>query len=76
MPDPSESTDCSCERLRCRIALSILVDEQVVAALASALQILREKDCAGVVELEHAIRTHRIGILKRRAILGAAGVEV
>ncbi|MDN3572501.1 MULTISPECIES: hypothetical protein [Methylobacterium] len=47
-----------------------------MAALASALQILREKDCAGVVELEHAIRTHRIGILKRRAILGAAGVEV
>lgn len=76
MSDPRESTDCSCERLRCRIALSILIDEQVVAALASAIQILRETDSAEVVDLEHAVRTHRIGILKQRAILGAAGMEV
>lgn len=76
MPDPSDSTDCSCERLRCRLALSILLDEQVVAALASAIHLLRETDSAAVVDLEHAVRTHRIGILKQRAILGAAGMDV
>ena len=76
MPDPRDSTDRSCEQLRCRIALSILVDEQVVSALASAIHNLRETDDAAVGDLECAVRTQRIGILKQRAILGAAGMEV
>jgi hypothetical protein len=68
--------DLSCERLRSRIAMSILLDEQVIAALARAIAILRETNDPGVLDLEHAIRAHRVGILKRRAVLGAAGIDV
>ncbi|MCJ2102225.1 hypothetical protein, partial [Methylobacterium sp. E-046] len=63
-------------RLRNRIAMSILLDEQVIAALASAVAILRKANDPGVIDLEHAIRAHRISILKQRVILGAAGIEV
>ncbi|MCJ2049127.1 hypothetical protein [Methylobacterium sp. J-070] len=56
--------------------MSILVDEQVISVLARAVAILREENDPGVLDLEHAIRSHRIGILKRRAILGAAGIDV
>ena len=56
--------------------MSILLDEQVIAALASAVSILRKANDPGVLDLEHAIRTHRVGILKQRAVLGAAGIEV
>jgi hypothetical protein len=76
MPRSDEAEDQSCERLRSRIAISILIDEQVIAALAHAMAVLRETDDPAVSDLEHAIRAHRIGILKQRAILGAAGVEV
>ena len=56
--------------------MSVLLDEQVIAALASAVAILREANDPGVLDLEHAIRTHRVGILKQRAILGADGIDV
>ena len=56
--------------------MSILVDEQVIAALACAVAILRESNDPNVLDLEHAIRTHRIGIMKQRAVLGAAGIDV
>ena len=68
--------DCAYGRLRHRIAMSILLDEQVIAALASAAAILREANDPGVHDLEHAIRTQRLSILKHRAILGAAGIDV
>ena len=68
--------DHSFERLQTRIAMSVLLDEQVIATLARAVAILREANDPGVLDLEHAIRTHRVGILKQRAILGAAGIDV
>jgi hypothetical protein len=76
MSRSDEAEDQSCERLRSRIAISILIDEQVIAALAQAMVLLRETDDPAVSDLEQAIRAHRIGILKQRAILGAAGVKV
>ncbi|WP_267360052.1 MULTISPECIES: hypothetical protein [unclassified Methylobacterium] len=56
--------------------MGMLLDEQVIAALARAVAILHEANDPGALDLEHAIRTHRVGILKRRAILGAAGIDV
>lgn len=56
--------------------MSILLDEQVIAALASAVAILREANDPGVMDLEHAIHAHRISILKQRVILGAANIKV
>ncbi|MCJ2019497.1 hypothetical protein MKK84_19005 [Methylobacterium sp. E-065] len=38
--------------------------------------VLRTADDQNVAYVEHAIRTHRVGILKQRAILGAAGIEI
>jgi hypothetical protein len=76
MSKPDRSIDCPCDRLRRRLALNILLDEQVIAALAQAAAVLREENAPGVLDLEQAIRTHRIGILKQRAVLGAAGIDV
>jgi hypothetical protein len=59
-----------------RIALTIALDEQVIEALAVAASMLREADNPNAADLENAIRTHRIGIIKQRAILGAAGIDV
>ncbi len=68
--------DRSCARLQHRIAVSILFDEQLIAALAEAAAVLREANDPGVLDIEHGIRTHRIGIMRQRAILGAAGIDV
>ena len=76
MANPSSRPDCSCARLRQRIALSVMVDELAIAALSDAVAVLRGMNDAAVPELEHAIRTHRIGIVKHRAILGAGGIDV
>ncbi|MCJ2136637.1 hypothetical protein MKK69_21745 [Methylobacterium sp. J-026] len=70
------SQDHHCDCLQRRLALNILLDEQVIAALARATAALREKDDPAVLDLERVIRTHRIGILKQRAVLGAAGIDV
>ena len=76
MLEPKPLLDRSYDRLRDRIALNILCDEQVIAAMASLVAVLRDERHPRVPELEHAIRTHRIGILKQRAILGVAGIDV
>ena len=59
-----------------RIAFNILLDEFAIAALSDALAVLRAADDQNVAYVEHAIRTHRVGILKQRAILGAASIEI
>ena len=76
MSTPNPNIGCPCARLQQRIAFNILLDEQVIAALAGAVAVLREANDPTVLDLEHAIRTHRIGILKQRAVLGAAGIDV
>jgi hypothetical protein len=76
MPKSAPEVDRLRDRLQQRLALGILLDEQVISALATAAAVLREADDAVALDLEHAIRTHRIGILKQRAILGAAGIDV
>jgi hypothetical protein len=62
--------------MRQRLAFNILLDEFAIAALSDAVALLRAADDQDVAHVEHAIRTHRIGILKQRAILGAAGIEI
>lgn len=59
-----------------RIALNIMLDEHAIDAIAAVLADLRERNDPAVADLEHAIRTHRIGIMKQRAILAAAGLDV
>lgn len=76
MPTLNPPNDRPCDRLQCRLALNILLDEHVIAALARATAVLRETNDPTVLDLERAIRTHRIGILKQRAVLGAAGIDV
>ena len=76
MPVPDPDTDGQCARLRHRVALSILIDEQVITSLANTLATLHEADEPGAPDLERALRTHRVSILKHRAILGAAGIDV
>ena len=76
MSMPGPHNDRPCDRLQCRLALNILLDEQVIAALAQAVGVLREANDPAVLDLEHAILTHRVGILEQRAILGAAGIDV
>jgi hypothetical protein len=68
--------DCPCQRLRDRLALNIILDETAISALSEALAVLREAKDPLVPELEQAVRSHRIGIVKQRAILGAAGIKV
>jgi hypothetical protein len=76
MSVPDKSTAIESDVLCRRIASAIAIDEQVIEALAVAASMLRDTDNSGAADLEGAIRTHRIGILKQRAILGAAGIDV
>ena len=76
MDNPPQASECSWARLRQRLAFHVMLDEFAVAALSEALVTLREGDDPAVPDLEHMVRTHRIGIMKQRAILGAAGIEV
>ncbi|MCJ2116454.1 hypothetical protein MKK65_07650 [Methylobacterium sp. J-001] len=76
MSQPKRQTDCPCAQMRQRLAFNIMLDEFAIAALSDAVAILRAADDQDVTQVEHAIRTHRIGILKQRAILGAAGIEI
>ncbi|KAB1077141.1 hypothetical protein [Methylobacterium soli] len=64
-------------RLRDRIALIIALEEVAISALSDGLAAIR-KQCPDedVSDLEHAVRAHRIGILKQRAVLGGLGIEV
>lgn len=76
MSEPKKIADIQFDRLRRRMALTIALDEQVIEALAIAAAALRDRNDADLLVLKHLIRTHRIGILKQRAILGAAGIDV
>jgi hypothetical protein len=76
MSERSKAAELGRDRLRCRIALNIVLDEQMIATLAVAASVLRAANDPAAHELDQAIRTHRIGILKQRAILGAAGIDV
>lgn len=68
--------DCPCSRLRHRPTFNILLDELAIAVLSEAVAVLRRAGDPGAADLEHAVRTHRIGILKQRAVLGAAGINM
>lgn len=76
MPERNAASDCPVAALRNRTAANILCDERTIAALARLAAVLREEGDPFVPEIEHAIRTHRIGIIKQRAILGAVGIAV
>lgn len=76
MSQPKRQPNCPCARKRHRLAFNIMLDEFAIAILSEALVALRTADDPGVAQVEHAIRSHRIGILKQRAILGAAGIKI
>ena len=76
MEKPRQGSECSCARLGHRIAFNVLLDEFAIAAISEAVAVLREANDPMVPALEHAVRTHRVGIIKQRAILGAAGIEI
>lgn len=74
MPPPP--SDTSAALLQDRIAFSILLDECLIAALSDATAKMRQVGDPAVLELEGTIRTQRVGVLKQRTILGAAGIDV
>lgn len=76
MSHPNPTNDCSCQRLRDRMALNIILDETAIFALSETLAMLRDAGDPMLPELEHMVRSHRVGIIKHRAILGAAGIEI
>jgi hypothetical protein len=76
MAERQSSPDRLCARLQHQIALSTLVDDLVVGAVASVVARMREAGRPEDVDaLEHAIRAHRIATLKQNAILAAAGID-
>jgi predicted dienelactone hydrolase len=74
MAEPSFPPDRLCARLQQQIALSTLMDDLVVATLASVVSAMRETGGLDTGPLEHAIRSHRVATLKQSAILGAVGI--
>ena len=76
MPQPKRQPDCPRAKLRQRLAFNVLLDEFAIAALSDALIVLRAADDPSAAQVEHAIRTHRIGILKQRAILSVADIGI
>jgi hypothetical protein len=76
MSEPEKSPDIERDLLCRRMALAIAADEHVIEALAVAAGVLRDADDPGAADLEGAIRTHRVAIMKQRAILGANGIDV
>lgn len=76
MSEPKRTTDIRADRLHRRIALTIALDEQVIEALAITAATLRNGSDPGASDLDQAIRTYRISIMKQRAVLGAAGIDV
>ena len=73
---PDRSMDQDAQRLRLRAALDIALEEHAIEALSEALRVLRRANHEDVCHFEHQIRVHRIGILKHRAIMFAAGIDV
>ena len=76
MTQRKDQPECLCAKLRQSLALNILLDEFAIAALSEARALLRAADDQDVTQVEHAIRAHRIGILKQRTILGAVGIKI
>jgi hypothetical protein len=75
MTDPSSPPDRLCARLQQQIALSTLMDDLVVGRLATVVAAMRETGMPDIAALEHAIRAHRVAIVKQSALLAAAGLD-
>ena len=73
---PDRSIDQDTCLLRQRASLGIALEEAAIETLSDALRALREADHQDVAYSEYRIRVHRIGILKHRAIMTAAGIDV
>jgi hypothetical protein len=58
------------------MVLTIALDERLIESLAVAAAALRKAGDPSATDLERVIRINRISIIKQRAILGAAGIEV
>lgn len=76
MSEPKKTTGLERDRLYYRMAVTIALDEQLLASLAVAADVLRKAGDPGATDVERVIRINRVGIIKQRAILGAAGIKV
>lgn len=76
MSEPKKTTDLERDRLHRRMVLTIALDERLIESLAVAAAALRKAGDPSATDLERVIRINRISIIKQRAILGAAGIEV
>lgn len=66
-----------CPDLRGRVAASVAFEEAVMAILAQGAANLRTMgDHHAAAETDAAIRRHRVGLIKHRAIMGAHGIDV
>ena len=75
MADAHSSLDRVSLRLRQQIAMSTLMDDLVVNALAAVVAQMRDAGHPDVDALEYAIRAHRIATMKQKALFGAAGID-
>ncbi|GJD35463.1 hypothetical protein FMGBMHLM_2373 [Methylobacterium aerolatum] len=75
MANARSSLDRVSLRLRQQIAMSTLMDDLVVGALASVVATMRDAGHPDVAALEHAIRAHRIATMKQTALFAAAGID-
>ncbi len=75
MANAHSSLDRVSLRLRHQIAMSTLMDDLVVGALAAVVAQMREAGHPDVDALEHAIRAHRIATIKQKAVFVAAGID-
>ena len=67
----------ACHDLRGRVAASVAFEEAVIAVLAQGAANLRMVgDHHAAAETDTAIRHHRVGLIKHRAIMGAHGIDV
>lgn len=65
------------EKLRDRISLSLAFDDTLASELSRKADALAASgDHDGARAIIEAVRTHRIGALKHRALMSAKGVKV
>ena len=66
-----------CPELRGRVAASVAFEEAVIAVLSQGAANLRAMGhYQTAADTEAAVRHHRVGLIKHRAIMGAHGIDV
>ena len=63
-------------QLRDRVAADVAVEDVLIEALSDRLRRERRMTSVDVAEIESFIRTHRVGLIKLRALMRAHGIDV